>query len=818
MLKIAKVAVEGTLYCFDKEFDYLVPKEFDTANLVGSRVLVPFGKGNRKQHGFVLDVVLGEGEKIKPIYAVLDKTPLLSLEMISLSLWMKERYYCTLFDAIKSMMPSGISRKLVSYYKLSPSIEYLNELSLTEIENKIVSVLKKEKKFISFKNLSKVVLVDDLDEILNKLIKEGIVLKKDDSVKKISDASVRMVALTEFGKNGISDLKLTQKQKKVYDAIVVCSEISLKEICYYTGVTRAVVDSLVKKGVAYYFENQVYRNPYKNIDKLYGIEEIVLSKEQQNSFDNIYKEYKSGKASVSLLYGVTGSGKTSVFMKLIDVVRQDKKGIIVMVPEIALTASLIRKFHKRYGERVAVFHSGLSVGERADEWKRVKNGDADIAVGTRSAVFAPFEDIGLIIMDEEQEYTYKSDFTPRFHARDIAKFRCKYNNALLLLVSATPSIESYYMSKCKRYTFNKISKRYGDADLPDVEIVDMNEEVEKGNIGLFSSYLVDALLENKKNNRQSILLMNRRGYNTFVTCRACNEVLTCPNCSISLTYHSANGRLMCHYCGYSENFVEECPNCHEKQMYYSGFGTQKIEEDLEKIVPGAKVLRMDSDTTMTKFSYDNKFKLFSDGKYDIMIGTQMVAKGLDFDNVTLVGVLSADQSLYSDDFRSYERTFSLLTQVVGRSGRGKYKGKAIIQTFTPEIPIIKLAAEQNYDTFYNSEIQMRKAMLYPPFVDLCVVVFLCKNQERTLEAVKDFFIKLKDIASSEYRDLPLRVLEPSVATVTKINNKYRYKLIIKFRNSKRFREMLSKLLIWFLKEKKYSGISIYADVNPDMIL
>lgn len=818
MLKIAKVAVEGTLYCFDKEFNYLVPKEFDTANLIGSRVLVPFGMGNRKKHGIVLDVIVGENEKIKPIYAVLDKTPLLSPEMVSLSLWMKERYYCTLFDAIKSMIPSGISRELVSYYKLSLNIRYLNQINLSEIENKIVSILRKENKFVSFKNLFKEISVDDLDKILNKLIKKGIIFKKDDSVKKISDVSVRMVALTGIGKNKISDFKLTQKQKKIYDFINMYTEISLKEVCYYTGVTRAVIDSLVKKGVAYYFENQVYRNPYKNIDKFCYNEEIILSEEQQVSFNNIYKEYKADKASVSLLYGVTGSGKTSVFMKLIDIAIKDKKGIIVMVPEIALTASLIMKFHKRYGEKVAVFHSGLSVGERADEWKRVKNGDANIVIGTRSAVFAPFKDIGLIIMDEEQEYTYKSDSGPRFHARDIAKFRCKYNNALLLLVSATPSIESYYMAKCKRYDFNQISKRYGKADLPDVEIVDMNEEVIKGNTGAFSSYLVDALIENIKNNRQSILLMNRRGHNTFVICRACGEVLTCPNCSVSLTYHSANGRLMCHYCGYSGGFVDDCPNCHEKQMCYSGFGTQKIEEDLRKIAPDARILRMDSDTTMTKFSYDNKFKLFSEGKYDIMIGTQMVAKGLDFDNVTLVGVLSADQSLYSCDFRSYERTFSLLTQVVGRSGRGKYKGKAIIQTFTPEIPIIKLAAEQNYDTFYNSEIKMRKAMLYPPFVDLCVVVFFCKNQERTLEAINEFFIRFKEIASNEYKELPLRVLEPSAATVTKINNKYRYKLIVKFRNSKRFREMLSKLLIWFLKEKKYSGISIYVDINPEMIL
>lgn len=819
MLKIAKVAVEGTLYHFDMEFDYIIPENIDTNNLVGSRVLVPFGLGNKKKHGVVFEVVSGKlDEKIKPIYAVLDKAPLLSVEMISLARWMKKRYYCTLFDAVKTMLPSGINRKLVNYYKLSDNINFLEKFDLNDIEINIIEILKKKDKFISYKKLQLETSVDNLDKILLRLKKLGIILQKEDSINKVSDASIKMVAVTDIGKVENLNLKLTQKQKKVYDAIKACSEISVKEICYYTGVTTSVVDSLVKKGIVYYFENQVYRNPYKNIEKLYNKEDILLSDEQKTSFNNLYKEYTSGKASVSLLYGVTGSGKTAVFMKLIEAVRKDKKGIIVMVPEIALTSSLIRQFHQKFGEKVAVFHSGLSVGERADEWKRVKNGDADIAIGTRSAVFAPFENLGLIIMDEEQEYTYKSDSSPRFHARDIAKFRCKQNNTLLVLASATPSIESYYMALNGRYSLNTISRRYGQANLPKVKIVDLNEEINKGNNSAFSEILIKELVENLQNNKQSIILMNRRGYNTFASCRACNEVLTCPNCSISLTYHSANGRLMCHYCGYSVEFTDECPNCHEHEIRYLGFGTQKIEEDLQKVVPEARILRMDADTTMAKFSHDRKFRLFSEGKYDIMIGTQMVAKGLDFDNVTLVGVLSADQSLYNNDFRSYERTFSLLTQVVGRAGRGNYAGRAIIQTYTPENSVISLAAQQNYDEFYNSEIKMRKAMLYPPFVDLCVICFSGKNQERILSAAKDFFNMLRKLASKDYSELPLRVLEPSQTTIIKLNNKYRYKLIIKFRNSRRFQELISRLLVWFEKDKKYSEVSVYVDVNPDMII
>ena len=819
MLKIAKVAVEGTLYHFDMEFDYIIPENIDKNNLVGSRVLVPFGLGNKKKHGVVFEVVSGKlDEKIKPIYAVLDKAPLLSVEMISLARWMKRRYYCTLFDAVKTMLPSGINRKLVNYYKLSDNINFLEKFDLNDIEINIIEILKKKDKFISYKKLQLETSVDNLDKILLRLKKLGIILQKEDSINKVSDASIKMVAVTDIGKVENLNLKLTQKQKKVYDAIKACSEISVKEVCYYTGVTTSVVDSLVKKGIVYYFENQVYRNPYKNIEKLYNKEDILLSDEQKTSFNNLYKEYTSGKASVSLLYGVTGSGKTAVFMKLIEAVRKDKKGIIVMVPEIALTSSLIRQFHQRFGEKVAVFHSGLSAGERADEWKRVKNGDADIAIGTRSAVFAPFENLGLIIMDEEQEYTYKSDSSPRFHARDIAKFRCKQNNALLVLASATPSIESYYMALSGRYSLNTISRRYGQANLPKVKIVDLNEEINKGNNSAFSEILIKELVENLQNHKQSIILMNRRGYNTFASCRACNEVLTCPNCSISLTYHSANGRLMCHYCGYSVEFTDECPNCHEHEIRYLGFGTQKIEEDLQKVVPEARILRMDADTTMAKFSHDRKFRLFSEGKYDIMIGTQMVAKGLDFDNVTLVGVLSADQSLYNNDFRSYERTFSLLTQVVGRAGRGNYAGRAIIQTYTPENSVISLAAQQNYDEFYNSEIKMRKAMLYPPFVDLCVICFSGKNQERILSAAKDFFNMLRKLASKDYSELPLRVLEPSQTTIIKLNNKYRHKLIIKFRNSRRFQELISRLLVWFEKDKKYSEVSVYVDVNPDMII
>ena len=555
----------------------------------------------------------------------------------------------------------------------------------------------------------------------------------------------------------------------------------------------------------------------KEVVKSEDIGDIVLTPQQQKAFDSLIEKYSSDKPEASLLYGITGSGKTSVFMKLIDRADADGKGVICMVPEIALTPQLLAKFKARYGNKVAVFHSGLSLSERLNEWKRVKNKEANIAVGTRSAIFAPLSDIGLIVIDEEQEYTYKSASAPRFHARDLAKIRCAYNNALLLMSSATPSVESFYFANENRYSLETLDKRYGTARLPEVITVDMNEEVYRGNMSGYSSVLLEALYDNLNHGHQSIILLNRRGYNTFISCMSCREVITCPNCSISLTFHTANQRLMCHYCGYSIPVPKECPSCHSDNLRYSGTGTQKAEKDMQELFPKARVVRLDTDSTMRRFSYEKKLQAFRDGEYDIMLGTQMVAKGLDFPNVTLVGVLSADQMLHTDDFRSCERTFSLLTQVVGRSGRGDLKGRAVIQTYEPENPVISLAARQNYSEFYKSEILMRKAMLYPPFSDICVVSFMGKDMNKTKDTSEIFSRGLAQLAKSEYGDLPMRVIGPSPSLVSKINNKYRYRMIIKTKNTKRFREMLSKLLISFGKDRAFSDVTICADIDPENV-
>ncbi len=768
-IAIAKVAVDKTAFSFDKLYSYIIPEDFLKYNLVGSRVLVPFGFGSKTRMGVVLSISSEKPEgNMKSLSVVLDKAPLLNDEMVRLVFWMKERYYCTFFDAIKVIVPYGIQMNIKVIYKVNPYIEPSQIEKLKNGEKEVLSVILDNKSKIE-KEKALEMFDGSKRKCFDNLIKKEILIEEEMTLRKINDASVKMVKVSD---NPI-DEKLSPKQKEAYELISSMEKVSVKEVCYSLGITVSVVNALVKKGICEYFEEETFRDPYIDRDYEDDQKEIILNDEQKKAYIELEKLYYEEKPNVSLLYGVTGSGKTSVFMKLIDKVYNENKGIIVMVPEIALTAQVVNIFKNRYKDDVAVFHSNLSMSERMDEWKRVKKGLAKIAVGTRSAVFAPFENLGLIVMDEEQEFSYKSERTPCFHARDIAKFRCNYNKVLLILSSATPSIESYYFSKVKKYHIHRLGKRYSGNELPNVDVVDMNEELQKGNDTPFSSEFVNKLKDTINLGKQAIILLNRRGYHTFASCKSCGEVVVCPSCSISMVYHSDNNRLMCHYCGYSMEMTNECPNCNENSLYFSGFGTQRIEEGLKSVLSGLRVLRMDADTTMTKFSHEKKLFSFANGEYDVMVGTQMVAKGLDFPNVTFVSILSADQALYSDDFRSYERAFSLFTQVIGRSGRDKDVGTALIQTYTPENNIIKLASKQDYDSFYDSEIILRRAMLYPPFVDIGVVGFIGESEKTTQNAANEFFSKLKKTVEINHENLPIFILAPSSANILKIKNKYR---------------------------------------------
>lgn len=812
--KICKVAVENTAVGFDKLFDYGVCDDAAADNLVGCRVLIPFGNSRRLRQGIVFDVCSASDEtpkRLKNISSVLDKEPLLSREMLRLACFVKAQYYCTFFEAAKAMLPAGFNYKIKEMYSVCSDFNGMQKLSDTE--QAVFSFIDKMKHPVSKQDICSAFELESDTKILEKLCKAGALESSENAVRRVGDASEKMVELCADA----DDSTFTKKQLEIYNLLKMAGEISLKEIIYFTGYTKAVVDALVKKNVVRYYDREVIKQS-ADIELPEQVQDIKLTDEQNSAYLGLCEKYEAAQPCVSLLYGVTGSGKTSVFMKLIDKVFSDGKGIIVMVPEIALTPQIINLFKARYGGSVAVFHSALSLSERLNEWKRVKTGKAKIAVGTRSAVFAPIQDLGLIIMDEEQEYTYKSESTPRYHAREVAKFRCKENSCMLLLSSATPSIESYYKAQSGVYSLFTLNKRYGKAQLPTVLVADMNIEQEQGNKTLISSVLLQSLQENLNDGKQSILLLNRRGYNTFVACRHCKEVVTCPNCSISLTYHSANHRLMCHYCGYSMSMTDECPSCHEHGLRFSGTGTQKAEETLAALLPGARILRLDADVTMRKNSHEILLGAFKNGEYDILVGTQMVAKGLDFPNVTLVGVLSADQILYSDDYRSYERSFSLLTQVVGRAGRGDCPGRAIIQTFTPDSHVINLSAMQDYIAFYNTELAMRRGLLYPPFSDICMIGFVGDDELKTANAAKECTRLLCKSAGENYPELPLRVLGPTAATVKKVSNKYRYKTVLKYKNSKNFRAMISRLLIDFGKISKYSSVTAYVDVNPEAIL
>lgn len=809
---VARVVVDKTLYSFDMLFDYVVPTYLQRKIAEGKRLLVPFGRGNKKRQALVMELMTEDepSPKLKEVSAVLDDYPLLTGEMIKLVHSMKERCFCTYYDVIRAMLPVGVNYRISSVYTLN---EDKDTTEISEDQREILSLFSNKSKSIKQDNLFKKLDIDCESKALCELIEQGVIKKTESVMRRVGDASVKMLRLCDFDEENV---KLTSRQREVCDLLKTVGAVSVKEVCYYTGVSQSVADTLVKKGICECFEQEVFRIPEASYSS--DSDDVILTEEQNKAYNKLLSLYESNEAAVSLLYGVTGAGKTSVFLKLMETVYKQGRGVIVMVPEIALTPQLVSVFKARFGQDVAVFHSALSMGERLDEWKRVRKGIAKIAVGTRSAVFAPFEDIGLIIMDEEQEYTYKSESAPRFHARDIAKLRCFEHKALLLLSSATPAVESFYNAEKGVYSLCKLTKRYGKAKLPDVLVADMNEESQVGNSTGFSGLLIDSIAENLRRDEQSILLLNRRGYNTFVTCKDCKEVVTCPNCSISLTYHSANNRLMCHYCGFSMRITDRCPECGGTELRYSGSGTQRAEQTLSEIFPDARVLRLDADSTLAKQSHEKKLTKFKNGEYDILLGTQMVAKGLNFPRVTLVGVLSADQTLYSEDFRSYERAFSLLTQVVGRSGRGDSPGRAVIQTYTPENPIMYLSAAQDYEEFYRSEIKVRKSMLYPPFSDICMIGVTGKKEEKCTSAAREFTRILCKVMKEKYSDLPIRVLGPSPASVYRVNNKFRYKIILKFRNSKRFRQMLSDVMIDFQKDRKFSDVTVYADINPDNIL
>lgn len=815
LLTVAKVAVEKTAYSFDMLFDYSVPDYLCEEVLPGKRVLIQFGNTSKKRVGIVFSVESGvmTTKKLKEISSVIDDEPLLTREMLKTAYFVHDRYFTTYFEACKLFLPLGLSLSVNVLYALNPDFDGLIS---GEKENIIYDFLKNKKGFTK----SEIIVSEckiKTSSVLDKMVIDGILLRNVDTQRRVNDSTIKMACLKINPDEELDVINsLTKKQREIINILRDVGTASVKELCYFTGFSSAVVSALEQKGVIELFDDEVLRTPYDN-DYECDKSEIVLSQEQDNAFEGLLSLYNSDSPQGALLYGVTGSGKTQVYLKLIDEVVKSGYGIIVMIPEISLTPQMLSVFYKRYGSKVAVFHSSLSMGQRLDEWKRIKRGDAQIAVGTRSAIFAPFDNLGLVIIDEEQEHTYKSEMSPRYHAREVAQYRIGCHNGLLVLSSATPSIDTYTKAKSGNYALFRLTERYGNAVLPEVGLIDTTYQSDMI-LENVSKQLADEICDNYNNHKQTILLLNRRGYNTYASCSECGTVNSCPNCSISLTYHIKNNRLMCHYCGYSVPFSAKCNNCHNDTVKFKGMGTQKLEEELKLIVPDAKILRMDTDTTSSRYSYEKYFKSFENGEYDILIGTQMVAKGLNFPNVTLVGVLSVDQMLFNDDYKSGERAFDLITQVVGRSGRGESPGKAFIQTSFPDSEIICMAKDQNYESFYESEISVRQSMIYPPYCDICVVGFSSEKEFAVNKSAVDFLNLLKNIHSEKYEQNKIIVLGPVAPRVLKIGGKFRNRIIIKCKNNKLFREMISEILVQFEKDKSHLNVNVYADINPESIL
>lgn len=797
---IAQVVLEKTAYSFDKLYSYSVPQHLSEACKAGCRVVVPFGRGNAPRQGLVISVEQGEiGIALKDIIYVADKEPVINDEMLKLCLWFKERLFCTYFDAVSAVLPTGISLKMVDFY----SVNLPQKENLSETEKTVYDFIKNAGETDKQKLIETFGV--EAEDILQSLLSKDAIIKSGSAVRKMQDAKEKSVRLSD----NFSEFsgKLTERQQEIADIMQDIGSVSVKELQYFSGVSISVMDALVKKGLLEYFNKPIYRKPIYEKGKDCG--EIVLTHEQENAFNTLKGKLSTG--GEALLYGVTGSGKTKVFLRLVDEVVAQNKGVIIMVPEISLTPQTIAAFNNRYNGEIAVFHSAMSLGQRMDEWKRIRDGVAKIAIGTRSAVFAPFKDIGLIIMDEEHEHTYKSEQSPRFHARDVAHFRSAYHKALFVMASATPSVVSYSKALAGKYTLCTLNKRYGNAVLPNVVTVDMRNEIRNGNTGVLSEELYHEISSALNNGHQAILLLNRRGHNTYISCPTCGHVATCPNCSVSLTYHSANRRLMCHYCGHSVPYSNVCPECNDTNMRFTGAGTQRAEDELKALFPQANILRLDADSTMARGSFSEHLNDFANGKYDILLGTQMVAKGLDFPNVTVVGVIGAEKSAFSADFRASERTFSLLTQVIGRAGRGNDAGVAIVQTNEPDDNIITLAQNQNYDEFYSKEIALRQLRTYPPYCDIISVLVQSMSQNDALVSANNILSNIRSFVAGVFSDVKIIALGPAPASLPRVNNRYRYTLLLKCKNNSRTRELVRSAISVNIKK----DTSVIVDVNPE---
>ena len=811
---MVKVAVSAAPYSIDKPYSYLVPESLAAAAVPGVRVMVPFGRGNKESEGLILARV--QEPKLpgsKALRQVLDPEPVLDKADIDLALWMRGRYFCTVFEAVKTILPAGLWYGLREIWSLAMEPETARSAAVgIPGAWQVLDLLEKQGGKADIRVLRDA-LGDGAEKPLKAMKKAEILTCETDAKRKIADKSHRMV---ELAVNTEDAYALTEPKRcsaparyEVVNFLATAGRTPAAEVSYYTGASARTLKAMEKAGLIAFSEEEELRVP--SLDDVEPGPEIVLNEEQQRAFEEILGRVQAAKPSVTLLHGVTGSGKTQVYLRLVQETLALGKTAMVLVPEIVLTPQMMRKFSSYFGSRVAMLHSSLKMTERYDQWKRIRRGEVDVVLGTRSALFAPLKNLGLIIMDEEQEGSYQSENVPRYDAREVAKYLCVREKAALVFGSATPTVETAWAVEQGSYQKALLRRRYNENALPEVLIADLRQEILNGNPGLISTPLRQELEKNLAAGEQSILFLNRRGSSRQLLCPQCGYVPQCPRCSVYLTYHSANGRMMCHYCGHSQPAPDTCPDC-GGAMKHIGFGTQKVEEELTRLFPGTELLRMDADTVGE--GHEKLLREFQRRRIPILLGTQMVAKGLDFAGVTLVGVLAADLSLYVDHYRAAERTFSLLTQVVGRAGRGEKEGRAVIQTYTPRNDVILAAAEQDYDRFYDDEIRLRRLRRDPPFADHFTLTVTGPEEEPVRRACAQLCAALRQALSQEpYRAMEPEVLGPAPAPVVKLNNRYRYRITVVGQNEKPLRQLLAAYMKAFARRPEHRNMAVHTDCN-----
>lgn len=804
-MNIASVIVDVPAKQTDKTFDYKIPSKFKDVIKPGTRVIVPFGP--RKIQGYVTELKKESSfSKLREITEPLDLTPVLNEELLKLGEWLTDHTLSYKISTYQAMLPAALKAKYEKKIVLAKGadIEGMPDL---------LRKLFKERKELKWEDAVMQGLVQQLQKEAAAGTVEVIYQVKDRVRKKLLKhvfPAVEPEQLQEIKENLSAQ---ASGQHAIVDFFLENPEpVEQRLILSALGVSQASVNSLVKKGILKVEELEVYRDPYSEREFARKTS-LILTKEQENAISPVLSSIENEHHEVFLLYGVTGSGKTEIYLQSIQEVLNKGKEAIVLVPEIALTPQMVTRFKERFGDLVAVMHSGLSAGEKYDEWRKIQRKEVKVVVGARSAIFAPFENIGIIIIDEEHETSYKQEENPRYHARDVAIQRAKTYNCPVVLGSATPSLESFARAQKGRYTLLSLPKRMNNQSLPTVEIVDMREELRTGNRSMFSIKLFEKLKDRLEKNEQTVLFLNKRGHSSFVMCRDCGYVMNCPHCDITLTYHRYNEQMKCHYCGYEDRVPTICPECNSEHIRYFGTGTQKVEEELHKLLPEARVIRMDVDTTGRKGSHEKLLSAFQEGQADILLGTQMIAKGLDFPNITLVGVLSADTMLHLPDFRSSEKTFQLLTQVSGRAGRHQLPGEVVIQTYTPEHYSVELAGTQDYDRFYQHEMMVRKVHQYPPFYYLSLVTV---SHEELMKVVSVTEKIAKFITSRLSKEAV--VLGPVASPIPRINDRYRYQCLIKYKKEPELNNALKAILDHYQQEMGTGGLQISVDLNPYILM